>query len=126
MRNPAEKPELTLTEIREIMNEKTEEKQLAINPSELMALSNNVAAACQEIVRKTAIQIKNRRYVRVEGWGSNRYRSWLHGWCPRCCRIPRIFEEFREFGKCWEFPILRVHPREIAQLRSRFFPMSAR
>jgi hypothetical protein len=67
------KRSLTLSEIRNIMKpnqmKETNEQQLAtINPSELMKISNDVAAVCREIVKKTALQIKGRQYVRVEGW----------------------------------------------------------
>jgi hypothetical protein len=88
MKNDSSKPKLTLAQIREIMraetipsgpslcehkkktmNNQTEDKQLAtVNPAQLMQISTDVAAVCGEIVKKTAIQIKGRRYIRVEGW----------------------------------------------------------
>jgi hypothetical protein len=48
------------------MNE-TEEIQ-ASSPAQLMQIAGDVAAVCGEIVRKTAISIKGRQYIRVEGW----------------------------------------------------------
>ena len=46
---------------------KSEEKQLAtIDPQRLMRTANDVAHVCGEIVKKTAIQIKGRRYIRVD------------------------------------------------------------
>src|SRR5436853_6407675 len=86
--NDPSKPELTLAQIRQIMkhsedvptgrffanthtmNNQAEEKQLLAtpNPAELMQISTDVAADCGEIVKKTAIQIKGRRYIKVEGW----------------------------------------------------------
>ena len=105
--NDPRKPELTFAQIREIMrpqpaeNEPTgrlfrteqkdkstmntapEEKQLAtINPSQLMQISSDVAAVWSEIVKKTAIQIKGRRYIRVEGWQA---LATAHG-CVAGCR----------------------------------------
>ena len=85
--NGPSKPELTLAQIRHIMrsedvptgrffvntntmNNQAEEKQVlaTINPAQLMQISTDVAAVCGEIVKKTAIQIKGRRYIKVEGW----------------------------------------------------------
>jgi hypothetical protein len=46
------------------------EQPLALidNPTELMRRASDVAGVCAEIVKSTAINIKNRKYVRVEGW----------------------------------------------------------
>jgi hypothetical protein len=47
-----------------------EEQQLAINPGAQMRQATDVAGVCAEIVKKTAIGIQGKKYVKVEGWQS--------------------------------------------------------
>jgi hypothetical protein len=44
--------------------------ELQIKPAEQMRLATDVAGVCAEIVKKTALKIRGRQYVRVEGWQS--------------------------------------------------------
>lgn len=46
------------------------EQPLALSPSAQMRVANDVAAVCGEIVKKTAISIQGKQYIRVEGWES--------------------------------------------------------
>jgi hypothetical protein len=46
------------------------ESALAVKPAEQMRLATDVAGVCAEIVKKTALKIRGRQYVRVEGWQS--------------------------------------------------------
>jgi hypothetical protein len=39
-------------------------------PTALMRRATDVASVCREIVQKTAMELKGKRYVRVEGWAS--------------------------------------------------------
>lgn len=39
-------------------------------PSALMRKATDVASVCREIVQKTAMDLKGKKYVRVEGWAS--------------------------------------------------------
>lgn len=39
-------------------------------PQALMRRATDVAGVCKEIVKKTAVSIQNRKYVRIEGWQS--------------------------------------------------------
>lgn len=48
----------------------TSELALAVKPAEQMRLATDVAGVCAEIVKKTALKIRGRQYVRVEGWQS--------------------------------------------------------
>ena len=87
---------LTLAEIRKIMKP-DEEKQLStINPSELMKISTDVAAVCREIVKKTALQIHGRQYVRVEGWMAI---ATAHGTVAGCRDVERVDGGFRAIGE---------------------------
>jgi len=71
---------------RETMNH--EQKQLAvINPSQLMQISSDVASVCGEIVRRTALSIKGRQYVRVEGWQAI---ASAHGCIAGCREVERV------------------------------------
>jgi hypothetical protein len=47
-----------------------EEQQLVISPALQMRQATDVAGVCREIVTKTAINIQQKKYVRVEGWQS--------------------------------------------------------
>ena len=42
----------------------------AANPAALMIQASDVAGVCAEIVKRTAMTIQGRKYVRVEGWQS--------------------------------------------------------
>ena len=79
------------------MNNTPEEKRLAtINPSQLMQISSDVAAVCSEIVKKTAIQIKGRRYIRVEGWQA---LATAHGCVAGCRDVERVSGGFSAIGE---------------------------
>jgi hypothetical protein len=75
-----------------------EEKQLATcpNPAQLMQISTDVAAVCGEIVRKTTIQIKGRRYVCVEGWQS---LATAHGCIAGSRDVEKVEGGFRAVGE---------------------------
>jgi hypothetical protein len=49
------------------MSEPTEELT-TVNASIQMRQTTDVAGVCGEIVKKTAIRIQGRQYVKVEGW----------------------------------------------------------
>ncbi len=44
--------------------------ELQIKPAEQIRLATDVAGVCSAIVKKTAVKIKGRGYVKVEGWQS--------------------------------------------------------
>jgi hypothetical protein len=100
------KPELTsFAKCRQIMRSRDhttmnnpEEKQLAtaVNPAALMQISTDVANVCSEIVRKTAILIKGRRYVRVEGWMAI---ATAHGCVPSSRDVERVENGYRAIGE---------------------------
>jgi hypothetical protein len=46
------------------------EEMLMANPGQQMRQATDVAGVCGEIVKKTAIRIQGKQYVRVEGWQS--------------------------------------------------------
>ena len=114
--NDPSKPELTLAQIRQIMRSEDvptgrlfanpnttmknqEQEQLLAtcpNPAQLMQLSNDVAAVCGEIVRKTALQIKGRRYVRVEGWEAI---ATAHGCLASSRDVERVEGGYRAIGE---------------------------
>lgn len=79
------------------MNNESEEKQLAtINPQRLMQTANDVAAVCGEIVKKTALQIKGRRYIRVEGWQA---LATAHGCIAGARDVERVAGGYRAIGE---------------------------
>lgn len=41
-----------------------------LNPADLMRQATDVAGVCRDIVSKTAIRIRGKKYVKVEGWES--------------------------------------------------------
>lgn len=47
-----------------------ENEELVANPGQQMRQATDVAGVCGEIVKKTAIRIQGKQYVRVEGWQS--------------------------------------------------------
>ncbi len=74
-----------------------EEKQLAtVNPGQLIQISNDVAAVCGEIVKKTALQIKGRRYIRVEGWQA---LATAHGCVAGCREVREVDGGFCAIGE---------------------------
>jgi hypothetical protein len=75
-----------------------EEKQLAtnVNPAALMQISTDVASVCSEIVRKTAISIKGRRYIRVEGWQA---LATAHGCISGSRDVERVEGGYRANGE---------------------------
>jgi hypothetical protein len=110
--NDPSKPELTLAQIRQIMrseptgrlfanthtmDNQAEEKQLTtINPAQLMQISTDVAAVCGEIVKKTALQIKGRRYIKVEGWQA---LVTAHGCVAGARDVERLADGYRAIGE---------------------------
>jgi hypothetical protein len=112
----ASKPELTFAQCRDIMHAEdvptgrlfanpnkrnmntTEEKQLSttVNPAQLMQVSTDVAAVCGEIVKKTALQIKGRQYVRVEGWMAI---ATAHGCVAGSRDVEKVEGGFRAIGE---------------------------
>src|SRR5436190_21320131 len=112
--NDPSKPELTLAEIRQIMRSEdaptgrlfsrphntmnNQEQQLSttVNPAQLMQISTDVAAVCGEIVKKTAIQIKGRRYIRVEGWQA---LATAHGCVAGSRDVERVEHGYRAIGE---------------------------
>jgi hypothetical protein len=113
--NDPSKPELTLAQIRQIMKSEDvpsgrlfarphtmndqEQKQLyatAINPARQMQISNDVAAVCGEIVKKTAIQSKGRRYIKVEGWQA---LATAHGCVAGSRDVEKVEGGFRAIGE---------------------------
>jgi len=113
--NGPSKPELTLAQIRHIMrsedvptgrffvntntmNNQAEEKQVlaTINPAQLMQISTDVAAVCGEIVKKTAIQIKGPRYIKVEGWQA---LATAHGCVAGSRDVERVASGYRAIGE---------------------------
>jgi hypothetical protein len=106
--NDQKKPEFTsfgqFAKCRQIMRSldhttmnNLEEKQLAtVNPAALMQISTDVASVCSEIVRKTAISIKGRRYVRVEGWMAI---ATAHGCVPSSRDVERVESGYRAIGE---------------------------
>ena len=106
--NDPSKLELTFAQCRQIMRSKEdvptsrmnnpEEKQLSatVNPAQLMQISTDVAAVCSEIVRKTAIQIKGRRYIKVEGWQA---LATAHGCVAGSRDVERVESGYRAIGE---------------------------
>jgi hypothetical protein len=112
--NDQKKPELTLAQIRQIMRSEDvptgqlfanthtmnnpEEKQLlaTVTPAQLMQISTDVAAVCGEIVKKTAIQIKGRRYIKVEGWQA---LATAHGCVAGSRDVERVASGYRAIGE---------------------------
>src|SRR6266516_1999718 len=108
------KPELTLAQIRQIMRSEDvptgrlfsnttmknqEQEQLLAtcpNPAQLMQISTDVAAVCGEIVKKTALQIKGRRYIRVEGWQA---LATAHGCVAGSRDVERTESGYRAIGE---------------------------
>jgi hypothetical protein len=111
--NDPSKTELSFAQCRQIMHSEdvptgrlfantmktqAEEKQLSttINPAQLMQISTDVAAVCGEIVKKTAIQIKSRRYINVEGWQA---LATAHGCVAGSRDVERVAGGYRAIGE---------------------------
>jgi hypothetical protein len=113
--NDKKKPELTLAQIREIMHGEDvptgglfarptpmndqEQKQLyatTVNPAQLMQVSTDVAAVCGEIVKKTALSIKGRLYIKVEGWQA---LATAHGCVAGSRDVERVEGGYRAIGE---------------------------
>ena len=56
----------------------------------------SVAAVSAEIVKKTALQIKGRRYVRVEGWQAT---ATARGCVAGCRDVQRVDDGFRALAE---------------------------
>jgi hypothetical protein len=105
--NPS-KPELTFTQCRQIMrsenvptntmNNQAEEKQAlaTANPAQLMKVSTDCAAVCREIVKRTAVQIKGRQYVKVEGFMAI---ATAHGCIAGARDVEKVEGGFRAIGE---------------------------
>jgi hypothetical protein len=79
------------------MSKEQEENQLATtDPAQMMKISSDVAAVCAEIVKKTAIQIQGRQYVRVEGWQA---LATAHGCVAGAPAVERTPTGFRAIGE---------------------------
>ena len=50
--------------------QKASTELVQIKPADQMRLATDVAGVCATIVKKTAVKIKGRGYVKVEGWQS--------------------------------------------------------
>jgi hypothetical protein len=74
------------------------EQALAVidNPSELMRRATDVAGVCAEIVKNTAIPIKGRKYVRVEGWEAI---AAAHGYAAGARDVERTETGWRAIGE---------------------------
>lgn len=53
-----------------VVDAKAEVLTTGESPSALMRRATDVAGVCREIVTRTAMELNNRKYVRVEGWAS--------------------------------------------------------
>jgi hypothetical protein len=74
-----------------------EEQQLAlIKPEQLYKVATDVAGLCGEIVKKTAISIKGRKYVKVEGWEAI---AAAHGYVAGARGVERVDTGFRCIGE---------------------------
>jgi hypothetical protein len=72
------------------------EPEETTRPAELMQIATDVAAVCGEIVRKTAILIKGRQYIRVEGWQA---LATAHGCIAGSQAVEEIDRGFRAIGE---------------------------
>lgn len=52
------------------MENETELIEIKVNPADLMKNSNDVADVCRDIVKQTACTIKQKKYVKIEGWSA--------------------------------------------------------
>jgi hypothetical protein len=78
------------------MNEQTEEIQAPATPAQLMQIAGDVASVCGEIVRKTALLIKGRQYIRVEGWQA---LATAHGCIAGSRAIEKVETGYRAIGE---------------------------
>ena len=74
----------------------TLESEQAVIPAQLMQISQDVAAVCGDIVRKTAILIKGRQYIRVEGWQA---LATAHGCIAGSRAVEKTETGFRAIGE---------------------------
>jgi len=65
-------------------------------PAQLMQIAGDVASVCGEIVRKTAITIKGRQYIRVEGWQA---LATAHGCVAGSRAVEKVETGFRAIGE---------------------------
>jgi hypothetical protein len=74
------------------------QQQLAITvrPAELFKQATDVASVCKEIVTKTAISIKGRKYVKVEGWEAI---AAAHGFVAGARDVERIDTGWKAIGE---------------------------
>lgn len=75
------------------------EKQLAVisgKPAELYKVATDVAGLCREIVKNTAIAIKGKKYVKVEGWEAI---AAAHGFVAGARDVERIDTGWKAVGE---------------------------
>jgi hypothetical protein len=78
------------------MSETQIQEQTSSSPAQLMQIAGDVAAVCGEIVRKTAILIKSRQYIRVEGWQA---LATAHGCIAGSRAVEKVETGFRAIGE---------------------------
>jgi hypothetical protein len=65
-------------------------------PAQLMQISQDVAAVCGETIRKTAILIKGRQFIQVEGWTT---LAAVHGYTPTIQSVEKLETGFRAIAE---------------------------
>jgi hypothetical protein len=65
-------------------------------PAQLMQIAGDVAAVCGDIIRKTAITIKGRQYIKVEGWQA---LATAHGCIASSRAVEKTDTGFRAIGE---------------------------
>lgn len=82
------------------MNDTIETTAVAVrdddNPAHLMRRATDVAGVSRAIVKKTAVKIQNREYVRVEGWTAI---AVAHGCVASAHSVERVETGFRAVGE---------------------------
>lgn len=78
------------------MNSELAKVNQEIKPAEQMRLATDCAGVCREIVKRTAIRIKGRHYVKVEGWQSI---ATAHGCVAGTRDVERIETGYRAIGE---------------------------
>jgi hypothetical protein len=75
---------------------KINQPEAAASPAQLMQIAMDVAAACEKVIRKTAIQIKGRQYIQVEGWTS---LATVHGYSPSIRLVEKVETGYRAIAE---------------------------
>jgi hypothetical protein len=78
------------------MSETQTQEQTSSSPAQLMQIAMDVAAACEKVIRKTAIQIKGRQYIQVEGWTS---LATVHGYSPSIRLVEKVETGYRAIAE---------------------------